>query len=102
MEQDSSDLMGSLEIDSLFTNIPFEETIEICTNNLSKHTEIVLCLKKVKLKTFSLEQLKNRISYLIIHNTNKLTDYRCPLEYRPLHYLRYIGYYLYFSDHFIT
>ena len=100
MEQDSSDLMGSLEIDSLFINIPLEETIEICTNDFSKYTDIVLCLKKVKLK--SLEQLKNRILYLIIYNTNKLTDYRCPLEYRPLHYRWYVDYYLYFSDHFIT
>ena len=35
VEQDSSNFMGSLDIDSLFTNIPLEETIEICTNNLS-------------------------------------------------------------------
>ena len=33
-EQDSSYFMGSLYIDSLFTNIPHEETIQICTNNL--------------------------------------------------------------------
>ena len=26
--------MGSLDVDSLFTNIPLEETIEICTNEL--------------------------------------------------------------------
>ena len=34
VEQDSSNFMGSIDINSLFTNIPLEETIEICTNNL--------------------------------------------------------------------
>ena len=29
VEQDSSKFMGSLDIDSLFTNIPLEETINI-------------------------------------------------------------------------
>ena len=34
VEQDSSNFMGSLGIDSHFTNILLEETMEICTNNL--------------------------------------------------------------------
>ena len=37
VEQDSSNFMGSLDIDSLITNIPLEETIEICTNNHFKN-----------------------------------------------------------------
>ena len=32
--QDSSNFMGSLDIDSLFTNIRLEKTIKIYTNNL--------------------------------------------------------------------
>ena len=40
VEQDTSNFMGSLDIDSLFTNIPLEETIEIST------------WKKVNLKIF--------------------------------------------------
>ena len=46
VEQDSSNFMESLDIDSLFTNIPLEETIEICTNNLFKNIDIVHGLKK--------------------------------------------------------
>ena len=34
VEQDSEFLMGNLDVDSLFTNIPVEETIDICTNTL--------------------------------------------------------------------
>ena len=33
-------------IDSLFTNIPLEETIEICTSDLFKNSNIVNGLKK--------------------------------------------------------
>ena len=46
VEQYSSNFMGSLDIDSLFTNIPLQETIEICTNNLFKNSNIVHGLKK--------------------------------------------------------
>ena len=47
VEQDSSSFMENLDIDSLFTNIPFEETIEICcTNNLFESSDIVYGLKK--------------------------------------------------------
>ena len=46
VEQDSRNFMSRLDIDSLFTNIPLEETIEICTNNLFKNSNIVHGLKK--------------------------------------------------------
>ena len=39
VEQDSQYFMGSLDVDSLFTNIPLEETIDICTNTLFENTE---------------------------------------------------------------
>ena len=45
VKQDSSNFMGSLDIDSLFNNIPLEVTIEICTNNLFKNNDIVHGLK---------------------------------------------------------
>ena len=41
VEQDSSNIIGNLDIGSLFTNIPLEETIEIYTNNLAKNNHIV-------------------------------------------------------------
>lgn len=49
VEQDASNIMGSLDIDSLFTNVPLEETIEICTNNIFKNNT-VHGLKKANLK----------------------------------------------------
>ena len=36
IDHDSINFMGRLHIDSLFTNIPLEETIEIGTKNLQK------------------------------------------------------------------
>ena len=41
VEQDSRNIIGNLDIGSLFTNIPLEETIEIYTNNLAKNSDIV-------------------------------------------------------------
>ena len=49
VDQDSSIFMDSLDIDALFTNIPLEETIEICTNNL-KNNDIVYALRKSEFK----------------------------------------------------
>ena len=46
VEPDSSNFMDCIDIDSLFTNIHLEETIEICTNNLFKNNDIVHGLKK--------------------------------------------------------
>ena len=42
--------MGSLDVDSLFTNIPLEETIDICTNTLFENTEKVEGLSKIEFK----------------------------------------------------
>ena len=42
----SGNFIGSLDIDSLFTNIPHEETIETSTNNLFKNSNIVHGLNK--------------------------------------------------------
>ena len=50
VKQDSSNFMGSLDIDSLFNNIPLEVTIEICTNNLFKNNDIVHGLKNSEFK----------------------------------------------------
>ena len=46
VEQDSECFMGSLDVDSLFTNIPLEETIDICTNALFENMEKVEGLSK--------------------------------------------------------
>ena len=42
--------MGSLDVYSLFTNIPSEEAIEICTNEFFKESETVHGLSKTEFK----------------------------------------------------
>ena len=49
-EQDPSLYMGSLDIDSLFTNIPLDETIDICINQRFENTGTVESFTKSKLK----------------------------------------------------
>ena len=66
VEQDSNNFMGSLDIDSLFTNIPLEETIEICTNNLFRNEYIVHGSKKSEFK--DLLSLATKESYFIFIN----------------------------------
>ena len=111
VEQDSSNFMGSLDIKSLFTNIPFEKTIEICTNNLFKNNDIVYGLKKSEFTSLATKELYfifNNILYkdfdgaamgsplvsslanafLAHHEQNWLDS--CPLEYRPLYYRLYV------------
>ena len=41
--------MGNLDVDFLFTNIPFEETIDICLNTLFENMEKV-GLSKIEFK----------------------------------------------------
>ena len=39
VEQDCECFIGSLDVDSLFTDIPLEETIDLCANTLFKITK---------------------------------------------------------------
>ena len=48
LTQDSEFFMGSLDVDSLFTNIPLEETIDICTSTLFENMEKVEGLSKIE------------------------------------------------------
>ena len=61
VEQDSEFFMGSLDVDSLFTNILLEETIDICTNTLFENMEEVEGLSKIEFK--ELLSLATRESY---------------------------------------
>lgn len=70
VEQVSSDLMGSLDIDSHFNNIP----LEICTNYLFKNNVNIQVLKKSEFKDLLSWQQKSRILHLIIYCTNKRTE----------------------------
>ena len=48
--QDSKLFMGSLDVDSLFTNIPLEETINICTNLLYNNEDVMEGINKSEFK----------------------------------------------------
>ena len=48
-EQDPTLTMGSLDVDSLFTNIPLDETTDICINQLFENTDNVEGFKKSEL-----------------------------------------------------
>ena len=57
--------MGSLDVDSLFTNILLEETIDICANKLSKFTEKVDGLSEIEFKKVLI--LATKESYFIFN-----------------------------------
>ena len=64
-EQDPSSSMGSLDGDSLFTNIPLDETIYICINQLFENTDTVEGFTKSELK--QLLCLATKESYFIFN-----------------------------------
>ena len=57
--------MGSLDVDSLFTSVPLEETIDICVNQLFEKTDIVEGFAKSEIK--QLLCLATNESYLIFN-----------------------------------
>ena len=64
-EQDFSLSMGSLDVDSLFTNIPLDKTIYICINQLFENTDTVEGFTKSELK--QLLCLATKESYFIFN-----------------------------------
>ena len=66
VEQDSECFMGSLDVDSLFTNYcTIEETIDICTNSLFENMEKVEGLSKIEFKV--LLSLATKESYFVFN-----------------------------------
>ena len=63
VERDPEVFVGRLDVDSLFTNILLEETIDICTNTLFENTEKVEGLSKIEFK--ELLSLATKESYFI-------------------------------------
>ena len=57
--------MGSLDIDSLFTNIPLDESIDIFVNHLFENTDTVEGFTKTELK--QLLYLATKESYFILN-----------------------------------
>ena len=65
VEQGSSFYMGSLNVDSLFTNIPLEKTIIICTESIYDQNDSVEGLNKSEFK--ELLSLATKESYFIFN-----------------------------------
>ena len=106
--------MGSLDVDSLFTNIPLDETIDICVNQLFENTDTVEGFKKSEPK--QLLCLATKESYFIFNGllykqidgvamgsplgpslANAFLSYceknrlnNCPQEFKPVFYRRYV------------
>ena len=64
-EQDPALSMGSLDVDSIFSNIPLDETINICVNQLFESTDTVEGFTKSELK--QLLSLATKQSYFIFN-----------------------------------
>ena len=65
VDQDSSLFMASLDVDSLFTNIPLDETINICTESVFNESDTVEGLNKSEFK--ELLSLATKESYFIFN-----------------------------------
>ena len=57
--------MENIDVDSLFTNIPYKETIDICANTLFENTKKVESLSKMEFK--ELLFLATKESYFIFN-----------------------------------
>ena len=106
--------MESLDVDSLFTNIRLEETLNICTNTLFENTERVEGLSKIQFnKVLSLATKGSHFIFdgklykqfkevamgsplgwilanalLVYFEKNWLQN--CPFDFKPHYYRRYI------------
>ena len=74
-EQDPTLSMGSLDVDSLFTNIPLDETIDICINQLFENTDTVEGITNSELKQIICLATTCVILYLTVYFTNKLQQW---------------------------
>ena len=80
--QNGKVFMGSLDVDSLFTNIPLKETINICTNLLYKVVDVIEAINKSEFE--NLLSLATQESYFmfndILYKQKKCVSMGLPLE----------------------
>ena len=50
VHQDSKFCIGGLDVDSLFTNVPLEETINICTNLIYDNVDVIEGINKFEFR----------------------------------------------------
>ena len=113
-QQSSKLFMASLDVDSVFTNVPLDETIEICLNELFKYSQTVSGLNKKQVLEILLLTTKENIIlfdqkyysqidgvamgsplgptlaniFLCYHETMWLKS--CPKSFKPVYYKRYV------------
>ena len=106
--------MASFDVKSLFTNIPLDETIDICTNNLYNCAQKPECIPKADFKTLLQTAVKDMLfvfdsvfykqvdgvsmgsplgptmanAFLCYHKQIWLDE--CPLDFKPVLYRRYV------------
>ena len=112
--QNASQFMASLDVDSLFTNIPLAETIDICCDLLFRDQPVVDGLNKTEFRTILTIATKESFIlfngayyqqldgvamgsplgptlaniFLGYHEEKWLAD--CPSEFKPAYYRRYV------------
>lgn len=106
--------MTSLDVDSLFTNLPLDETIDICVNSLFENTDKVNGLSKedvynllnlaTKESFFMFDQnyykqidgvamgspLGPTLANIFLCYHEKVWLSQCPAQFKPLYYRRYV------------
>ena len=113
-EQDAGLFKASLDVDSLFTNVPLEETINICVNELFKSNSNIHGLNKKQITEMLSLTTKESIilfdmtfytqvdgvamgsplgtslanAFLCHHEAKWLND--CPNKFKPVFYKRYV------------
>ena len=106
--------MGSLDVDSLFTNIPLDEAINICTNTTYSEQDVIEDINKEEFR--NLLSLPTKKSYFIFNEVLYKQEDRvvigsplgptlanvflcfyvrkwlekCPLEFEPVFYRKYV------------
>ena len=114
LQQDSSLVMGSLDVDALFTSIPLDETIKICVEQLFKDKSIVSNLDKKEFHCLLNLACKNALFIFdgVYYNqidgvamgsplgpqlANAFMNYyeqiwldECPIDIKPRFYKRYV------------
>ena len=114
VHQDGKLFMGSVDVHSLFTNIPLKETINVCTNLLYKNVDVIEGINKSEFENLlSLATQESYFMFIDILYKQKdgvargsplgptmgnvfLSFYemkwleQCPNEFKPVFYRRYI------------
>ena len=55
--------MGSLDLDSLFTNISLDETIDICANTIYSEQDVIQGINREEFRNFFITSYKRILFY---------------------------------------